>query len=336
LRVLVTGVTGFLGGRVALRLAEAGHDVRGFVRDPARWTDRPASADAAAGDVLDPASLDAAASGCQAIVHCAAFVRTWAKDKGQFDRVNVGGLRNVLDAAAAANARMVYTSSFLALGPTDGAVFDENSPRADGAPNNDYERTKRDADRLAREAAAGGARIVCLYPGVVYGPGAITAGNHVVGSLLAHARGGLPGLLGAGDRRMSFAFVDDVTSGFAAALDRAKDGSAYILGGDNKTLVDLFAAFEAETGIAPPAIKIPQAFAHAIGLFQRWRAEMFGVEPTLTDEVARIYAHEWAYSSERAQSELGYRITPLREGVGKTVAWMRARGLLSTVVAGER
>ncbi len=326
--MLVTGVTGFLGGRVAARLVDAGHKIRGFVRDPGRWTDRPEGAEAATGDVTDAAALGRAATGCDVVVHCAAMVKVWAKDKHEFDRVNVGGLRHALYAAKAASARLIYTSSFLALGPTDGTTFDEDSPRASDVAHNDYERTKWAADRLAREAAASGARIVRLYPGVAYGPGSITAGNHVVHNLILHARGKLPGVLGAGDRRMSLAYVDDVASGFVSATERAKDGSAYILGGDNRTLFELFVAFQAETGIAPPKIKIPYAVARLVGRLQRWRAELFGVEPELTDEVVRIYAREWAYSSARAEADLGYRVTPLAQGVAKTAAWLRASGLL--------
>jgi farnesol dehydrogenase len=328
LKVLVTGVTGFLGGCVAGRLQAAGHAVRGLVRDDARWTGRPSGAEASVGDVLDPASLRRAVSGCAAVVHCAAMVKPWAKDKSIFDRVNVGGLQNMLDAVAEASVRLFYTSSFIALGPTDGAVFDEDTPHGPTAPHNDYERTKLAADALARRAAAGGGAIVRLYPGVVYGPGTITAGNHVVQNLILHAKGKLPGMLGAGDRRMSFAYVEDVTAGFAAALERARDGSAYILGGDNRTLVELFRAFQAETKIPPPRLKIPYAAARMVGRLQRWRAELFGVEPELTDEIVRIYAHEWAYSSARAQAELGYRITPLESGIAKTTSWLRERGLL--------
>ena len=336
LRVLVTGVTGFLGGCVARRLAAAGHAVRGFVRDPAGWSDRPGTAEVARGDVLAAPTLRAAVSGCDAVVHCAAMVKSWAKDKTEFDRVNVGGLRNVLEAAKAEGARVVYTSSFIALGPTDGRTFDEETPRVDGTPRNDYERTKWAADRLAREAAASGFPLVRLYPGVVYGPGALTAGNHLVQTLVLHARGQVPGLLGAGDRRMSFAFVDDVTAGFVAALENGRAGRGYILGGDNRTLVDVFAAFESATGIAAPRVKIPYGVARAVGRLQRWRAELFGVEPELTDEIVRIYAHEWSYSSARAEAELGYRITPLREGIATTVAWLRDRGLLGAGVGRSR
>jgi len=88
LRVLVTGVTGFLGGRVAQAIATR-HAVRGFVREPAAWTSRPPAAEIATGSMTDAASIHAAAAGCDAIVHAAALVKSWAKDREDFDRVNV-------------------------------------------------------------------------------------------------------------------------------------------------------------------------------------------------------------------------------------------------------
>jgi len=326
-RILVTGVTGFLGGRIADALA-ARHTVRGFVRDAGRWTNPPIGTEVAQGDVTDPQSLILAARGCDAIVHAAALVKNWAKDRTLFDRINVDGLRIVLGAAKTTNARVFYVSSFIALGPTDGAVFDETTPRAEGAPHNDYERTKWLADRVARDAAAAGRKVVRLYPGIVYGPGALTNGNHLVQSLLLHARGKLPGMLGPGDRRMSLAYVEDVAQGFVKALERAKDGSAYILGGDNRTLADLFRIFHAQTGIAPPKRHIPYWAGRIVGRLQRLRAELTGKEPELTDEVVEIYTREWAYSSERAKRDLDYRITPLEEGIAKTVIWLRATGQL--------
>jgi hypothetical protein len=101
----------------------------------------------------------------------------------------------------------------------------------------------------------------------------------------------LPGTLGPGDRRMSFAYVEDVASGFVSAIERA--GRQRLHPGRRQPhLSDLFAVFAAETGIPPP--KIPYAAARLVGRLQRWRAEVFGIEPELTDEVVRIYAR-WAY-----------------------------------------
>ncbi len=326
MKVLVTGASGFVGGRITEGLAARGHAVRGFVRDPSRWRERPDGAEVFVGDVTDADALRRAAEGCDAVVHAAALVKVWARDHGAYDRVNVEGLRHAADAARTHGARLIYCSSFIALGPTDGCVFDEDSPRMPGPPHNDYERTKWAADRLARELAAEGRPIVRLYPGVVYGPGSLTSGNHVVETLLRHARGKLPGLLGPGDRRLCLAFAEDVVAGFAAALHQAPDGSAYILGGENRTLVTLFEAFARASGVAPPRRRIPYAVAKLIGRLERFLADHVGREPDLTDEVVEIYRHEWAYSSDRARRDLGYRITPLEEGIARTVAWLRERG----------
>ena len=328
MKVLVTGVSGYLGGRVGVRLARGGHSVRGFLRDASRWRARPPGAEAVEGDVTDAAAFRRAAQGCQAIVHAAAHVKVWDRHKTRFAEVNVGGLRHAADAAAEAGAVLVYVSSFIALGPTDGRVFDEETPRAAGDAHNQYEKTKWEADVLARRLAGEGRPVVRLYPGVVYGPGALTAGNHVTRILLQHAQGKLPGLLGPGDRRQCFAYVEDVAEGVAAALERARPGSAYILGGENRTVAELFDAFQAATGIAAPKRHIPYGVAGVVGRAQRLWAELTGREPQLTDEVVEIYRHEWAYSSARAERELGYRITPFPEGVRRTAAWLRETGAL--------
>ena len=329
MKILVTGVTGFFGGRIAHGLAAAGHAVRGLVRPTSRWDDRPAGAETVAGDVTDAESVRRALDGCEAVVHAAAFVKVWTKERSAFDRVNVGGLANVASAARAARARLHYVSSFIALGPTDGATFDEETPRASGDTHNDYERTKRDADVLARRLAEDGQDLVRIYPGVLYGPGAITPGTHVVVTLLQHAKGKLPGTLGPGDRRLCLTFVEDAVGGVRTIVERTPPSRAYVLGGDNRTLRELFDAFARASGIAPPKRRIPYGVATLLGKVLRYRAELLGIEPELTDEVVGIYRHEWAYSSARAERELGYRITPLEEGMKRTVAWLRQAGHLA-------
>jgi farnesol dehydrogenase len=270
----------------------------------------------------------AAAEGCAAIVHAAALVKLWCKDRRAYDAVNVTGTLTVAECARERQARFVHVSSFMALGPSDGGVLDEAGLGERGEFHNDYERSKYAADRAVRALDPASLHVVRLYPGVVYGPGPLTEGNHVVRLLLEHARGTLPGMLGKGDRRQCFAFVDDVVAGVLAALDRAPSGSGYVLGGENRTGVELFDAFARASGVPPPRRRVPYAAATLVGLVQRWRAELFGIEPQLTDEVVGVYRHEWAYSSARAERELGYRVTPLEEGLRRTVRWLREIGEL--------
>lgn len=324
MRVLVTGGTGFFGERLVGRLAGAGLEVVMLARDPSRAADRPGDARIERGDVTDLASLERAMEGCGAVFHAAALVKRWAKDSREFDRVNVEGLGNVLRAAErTGTGRIIYTSSFIALGPTDGTIAGEDHDPRPRTFHNDYERTKWAADRFARAKAREGTPIVILYPGVIYGTGRLTDGN-IIGQVVRKMLDGkLPGTIGPGDRCQSFSWIDDVADGHVLAFRRAELGSRYILGGDNRTVADLIRLVESESGVRAPR-RIPYALAEIAGRWQRIRARMTGREPEITDEEVRIYRREWAYSSARAIEDLGYRITPLEEGVRRMVASMRA------------
>jgi farnesol dehydrogenase len=323
MKVFVTGGTGFFGGRLVERLCAAGFEVVALARDPSRVQLRRDGLSVVAGDVTDLASLERGMEGCGAVFHAAALVKRWVRDSREFDRVNVGGLGNVLRAAETTNVRkIVYTSSFIALGPTDGRTADEDHEPKPRMFHNDYERTKWAADRFARVKSREGAPIVILYPGVLYGPGSLTDGNIIAQVVRRHMRGKLPGTIGPGDRRQSFAWADDVAEGHMLAFQRAEYGSRYILGGDNRTVQELFAILQKETGLAPPR-KVPYGLAELMGRWQRFKARLTGYEPEVTDEEVRIYRREWAYSSARAIEDLGYRVTPLEEGVHRLVAWLR-------------
>jgi farnesol dehydrogenase len=252
----------------------------------------------------------------------------WDRDPGRFEAVNVHGLSNVLTAARDGGiTRIVYTSSFIALGCTDGHVADEDWGQPGRVFHNEYERTKAMGDRLARLEASRGAPLVILYPGVIYGPGPVTQGNLVgrmVSDFLAER---IPGVLGAGDRRFCYAFVTDVVEGHLLALRKARAGARYILGGENRTLQEVFAELERLTGLPAPKRRIPFAVAEMAGRVQRWRARLTGREPEITDEVVRIYRHEWAYSSRRASEDLGYSITPLSRGLERTLEAVKSGGM---------
>ncbi|MGH9868181.1 MAG: NAD-dependent epimerase/dehydratase family protein [Candidatus Polarisedimenticolia bacterium] len=325
MKVFLTGGTGFLGKRIARRLAEAGHDVTALARPGPRAREMPAGVRVVTGDVTDPAGVAAAAAGADAIVHAAALVKVWVRDQSAFDRVNVGGLRCVLDAASRLGVgRVLYTSSFIALGPTDGTVADETWVRRT-PPHNAYERTKAEADRVAREAAAAGAPIVTVYPGVVYGAGEMTDGSLMTRTVSDFTRGRTPGLLGSGDQRICYAFMDDVVEGHLLALERGAPGRGYILGGINASWKELYAALSRLTGRPAPTRHLPLWALRLAGRALRWQARVTGIEPILTDEVVEIYRHDWAYSSDRAARELGYRITPLEQGLRRTIDWLAER-----------
>jgi NAD+-dependent farnesol dehydrogenase len=321
--IFVTGATGYLGASLVRRLV-AEEEVVVLARDADRAARQFPGVRVCRGDVLHVDSLRRGLAGCDRVFHCAAHVRVWDRDPGRFEAVNVEGLRNVLAAARDAGIRrIVYTSSFIALGPTDGQIGDEEWEPQGREFHNQYERTKAMGDRLARREASQGAPLVILYPGVIYGPGPATQGNLVGKMVSDFIAGRLPGVLGAGDRRFCYAFVSDVVAGHLLALRKAKEGARYVLGGENRTMREVFAELERLTSLPAPSRRIPYAVAELAGRLQRWRAALTGREPEITDEVVRIYRHEWAYTSRRAEAELGYFITPLARGLAETVAGFR-------------
>jgi farnesol dehydrogenase len=307
MKVLVTGGTGYLGRAVVRALAARGHDLVIFGRS-ATGSGLPGIA--IDGDVRDAAALERVATGCEAISHSAALVSIWRRRRQDFDDVNIGGLRHVLNAARTlAIRRIVYTSSFLALTPRD-------LPAPIAA--NDYQRTKLAADRVADEAVAGGSPLIRLYPGVVYGPGAITEGNLVGRLIRDHLRGRLPGLVGP-EHPWSFAFVDDVAAAHCAALERGTDGARYVLGGENAPQSRVFEIVRQLTGRRAPR-RIPFPIADALGAAEELRVALFGGTPLITRGAVEIFRHDWSLDSSEASRSIGYTVTPLDEGIRQTVA----------------
>ena len=306
MRILVTGGSGYLGHAVVRALETRGHTPVVFARTSTRAAQPGRTC--IDGDVRDPASLDRAAAGCDAICHTAALVALWRPRRADFDDVNVAGLANVIDAGRRAGvSKIVYTSTFLALPARDALQ-----------PANDYHRTKRAALDLASRATAEGAPIVVLYPGVIYGPGPPTEGNFVGRLLRDHLAGRLPGLIGA-SRRWSFTFIDDVAAGHALAVERAVPGTSYALGGENVLQIRLFEIVRDLTGRKLPR-RIPRPVAWAVAAIDEVQARVRGVAPQITRGTVRILDHDWILDSTAARRDLDYAVRPLTGGVEETLA----------------
>ncbi len=140
---------------------------------------------------------------------------------------------------------------------------------------------------------------------------------------------GLPGILGPGDQAVCYAYIKDVAAGVVAALERGKIGRGYILGGENATLNQFMATLSQVSGKPAPTRHIPYGVAWWLGRLQWAWAEMSGRPPELTHQVVNIYRESWAYDAARAREELGYKVTPLAQGLADTVAWLRTAGHVS-------
>lgn len=326
-KVLVTGSTGFIGTELTAELERRGRAVRALVRSR---SDRRGLAgpgiEQVPGDVLEIESLRRAMAGCGEVHHLAGYARNWAADPATYHRINAEGTRNVLEAARQTGVRrVVVASSIVALGPTPpGAVADETAARL-LPPLTEYEASKLEAEREAMGGVARGLEALVVNPTRVFGPGKWTEGNSVSRLVDLYDRGRMPFLLDGGRSVGNYAYVSDLVAGFIAAMERGRPGERYILGGENASLRHLLDLVDRASGRRHLRLPLPATLARAFARMERWRAEWLGGYPLITPGWLETFLRHGAFSCAKAERELGYRITPLAEGIRRTWEWIVRR-----------
>jgi nucleoside-diphosphate-sugar epimerase len=167
MRILVTGATGRVGRRFVPRLLQQRDPVRVLVRDEARAA---AGAEVLVGDLREPADVDRALDGVDAVVHLGAAFR--GVDDAEAVAVNRDATVQLGDAARRAGvARFVHVSTTLVYGPGRGRPAEEAdapAPQGLGA----YPVSKAEAERaLLRKHREEGLALRILRLGFVYGDG---------------------------------------------------------------------------------------------------------------------------------------------------------------------
>jgi nucleoside-diphosphate-sugar epimerase len=209
-RILVTGATGFIGGRLVERLVlDEGAEVVAMVhqwRNASRLARFPLVA--LQGDITDPEFVRSAAKGCDAIVHCAV---TFSGSAEQNRAVTVEGARNVCEAAVAHSARLVHFSTFSVYGLTPPGPLTEDSPKLPG--KDAYGTSKLAAEQIVQSYQSRGLRATILQPTVVYGPWSFWS-RHAISQL----EQGTVVLPDGGRGICNAVFVDDVVEAAILAL----------------------------------------------------------------------------------------------------------------------
>lgn len=224
--MLVTGATGFLGGRLVERLVLGhGAHVRALVSSFARCA-RLARfpAELHRGDLLDADAVRRAAEGCEVIFHCGYGSRG---DARQRRRVNVEGTQHVLRAARVGGARVVHVSTQMVYGLEVSGELDEGAGRS--GRGGTYAKSKLEAEERALAAAAEGLEVVVLQPTAVYGP---FAPVWTVG-VLERLRTGRVALADGGQGPCNAVYVDDaVTALLLAASAETAAGQRFLVSAD--------------------------------------------------------------------------------------------------------
>ncbi len=326
MRMLVTGGSGFLGGRLAQMLSAQGHEVVVLARHSSDLRHLSAyQLQIAYGDIRDKDSLRRALHGCQVVYHCAGLSTDWAT-LAQFAETNINGVQNILDCAVELPAleRFVHISTTDVYGyPL--VACDETHPLVDvGLP---YNRSKLRGEQLVGDAARRHRLPITIFrPACIYGP----RGTEFVGRMGDQLRSGFLPLLDGGRTHAGLIYVDNAVNALIACLEHpASIGEAYNLRDDFAvSWREYIAAFAAHLGKKAPTLSLPSAWAlRAARLLEgTFHTLHLSAHPVVTRHAILVLCRDQGYAIDKARHDLGFTTTiGLEEGLERSIAWYRNR-----------
>jgi dihydroflavonol-4-reductase len=324
--ILITGATGFLGGRLARQLKATGARIRVLARPGSHRAHlQDLALDYVEGDLRDPAALARSLDGCTLLYHVAADYRLWARQWQSLYDSNVTGTVNLMQAALAAGVRrIVYTSSVATLGNRgDGEPADEDTPVTIDEMIGHYKRSKFIAEQeVARLIRERGLPAVIVNPTTPVGPGDVRPTP--TGRMIRDAAAGrIPAYVDTG---LNIVHVDDVARGHLMACERGAVGRRYVLGGDNLALKDILRLICETAGRPAPQVRLPRAIVYPVAvLSEAWARLSKGPEPQATVDGLRMSRKKMYFSSARAVAELGYAARPAEEALREATRWFMER-----------
>lgn len=317
MRYVVTGGLGFIGSHIARHLLSLGHEVAVVdARNPAGIV--APGAECVRADVTDHGAMRSAVRGSDGVFHLAALTsapESIAKP-AEYERVNVGGTRAVLGAAALAGAPIVLASSAAVYGNAGGGAGRPIAEDAACKPANPYGATKLECERVlsdrqqkAQVPSSPGAVPLRLFN--AYGPADALHGAASIGVIARFADRLAdrlrPVVSGDGRQVRDFVHVDDIARAFVAAMQLAASAPGP------------HGAFNVGTGRGTTVACLARAMARAAGLEGARAEPEFG--PAAPGDVEYSVA-----DTRRAASVLGWSASvELDEGLRRLLAGFRER-----------
>jgi len=324
---LVTGAAGFLGSHVARQLVARGEDVRVLMR--ASSNNRAISdlsLEYVTGDLRDAASLARAMNGVQRVFHVAADYRLWAKNSNDIYDSNVGGTKNLLDAARRAGVeQLIYTSTVATIAVDRPELPNEFTDAKLEEMVGHYKRSKWMAEQEVLTAAKAGLPAIIAMPTTPVGPWdwKPTPTGKII---LDFLNGKMPGYVETG---LNFVGVEECAAGHLQVAAKGKVGERYLLGGENLTLKQMLDALAKITGLRAPSLKIPHGLALGVAYASTAFSRLLGKEPQIPVEGVKIARHMMFVDCTRAPRELGFQAGPVSAALERAVRWYEANGYIA-------
>jgi nucleoside-diphosphate-sugar epimerase len=335
LLVLVTGGTGYVGSHSIAALAGAGHRVRVLARSPERIPTAlgPLGVDGvetAIGDVTEPAAVERALEGCEAVLHAASVFSLDARRADEMNSVNVRGTDIVLGTAHRLGLDpIVYVSSEVALlPPAEGEVLTPDSPVK--RPPGPYCRSKADAELVARKFQALGAPVVSVMPAAVWGPHDPHLGEGV--TLASNVLRNRYPIIPPGG--MHIVDVRDVALVLAAVMQPGRGSRSYLVTGHYAPMSEIIRTLGDLSGRRIRFVTFPAWFLAGFGRVADVVQRRVRTRLPWSAENIWIMNCDARCDDSKTREEFQLEPRPLRETFVDTVHWMVEAGQLTRREAG--
>jgi nucleoside-diphosphate-sugar epimerase len=326
-KVFVTGGTGFTGSALSRALAHQGRKVVALDNKPGIFDDelRELGVDIHIGSVTDEALVNRLADGCQRIYHLAAAFRLVNLGKKAYWNINVGGTKNVLDAAKRGSGVRVVNCSTCGV---HGNV--ENPPAAEDAPIEPadyYQYTKWEGEKLAMQYVDQGLWVTTVRPAAIYGPGDPERFYLIFRRV---ARGSFT-FLGNGSALYHPLYIDNLVDAMIQAGEAdGANGQSYLIADEEYVPIrDLVARTAKALNIPIKMRFLPFWPAYAVAAVVETAYAPFPAEPPIFRRRLDWFRQNRAFDIRKAKKEIGYvPKVGLDEGLRRTGAWYRSRNMI--------
>ena len=327
MQILVTGGTGFTGKALVKRLIEGGHQVRALDYKEGLKTEelRKWGAEVLIGSVTDKSVVEKSMPGVEVVHHLAAAFRELNVPDTYYHEVNVGGTRNVLEAALRQGVKkFIYCSTCGVHGNIDHPPGGEEAPIQ---PADYYQATKYEAEPVVNEYYKKGMKTVILRPAAIYGPGDPERFYMIFKRV---AKGSFP-MFGKGKTFYHPLYIDNLIDALMLAMEQEKgNGQAYLIADEEyleiKELVrKVGLAMEIDVKIK----HYPIAPLIIAGHFFEKVCKPLKITPPIFPRRVDWYRQNRAFKIDKAKQELGYQPQiGIDEGLKRTAEWYKKEGYL--------
>ncbi len=311
MRVLLTGATGFLGNNLLRLLLAAGHEVQVTLRAGAGGRALEGlQFEPVTGDLSNVDQLLAEADDFDLLIHSAAMIQIGWTKLSESRQVNVVATERLAEYCRLTNRRMIHVSTVDTLAHAPDGRPRTEAEREPAKPAISYVTSKREAEQKMLQQIEMGLDGMIVHPGFMLGPWDWKPSS---GAMLLAIAGGPTPLAPAGG--CSAVDVRDVAEGILKVAEHGSPGERYILGGENVSYLELWQRMARVIGKRGPQGKLPDWLARVAGLAGDWGGKLLAREPQVNSGATAMGQLQHYYDSQKAITELGYRIGSLDEAI---------------------